>query len=150
MELKRNDSGRDEDGARYVDQGRRHAMRKIAVGMGVLATYSILPEQWTRPIIGQVVLPAHAATSGSTLNDPCSVVLTAGNQSTVSVTINVTGFVTPPTANVPIAIAAVAAGGGNASTNVVTNAKGKLPPNVSQDGMVAAALNQGGEIVDMD
>ncbi|MCJ7433843.1 MAG: DNA polymerase III subunit gamma/tau [Anaerolineales bacterium] len=32
---------------------------------------------------------------------------------------------------------------------VVTNAKGKLPPNVSQDGMVAAALNQGGEIVDM-
>jgi len=33
---------------------------------------------------------------------------------------------------------------------VVTNAKGKLPPNVSQDGMVAAALNQGGEIVDMD
>ena len=33
---------------------------------------------------------------------------------------------------------------------VVTSAKGKLPPNVSQDGMVAAALNQGGEIVDMD
>src|SRR6202142_524342 len=27
---------------------------------------------------------------------------------------------------------------------VVTNAKGKLPPNVSQDGMVAAALNHGG------
>jgi len=33
---------------------------------------------------------------------------------------------------------------------VVTTAKGKFPPNVSQDGMVAAALNQGGEIVDMD
>jgi hypothetical protein len=33
---------------------------------------------------------------------------------------------------------------------VVTNAKGKVPPNVQQDGMVAAALNQGGEIVDMD
>jgi len=33
---------------------------------------------------------------------------------------------------------------------VVTNAKGKVPPHVSQDGMVAAALNQGGEIVDMD
>jgi hypothetical protein len=32
---------------------------------------------------------------------------------------------------------------------VVTNAKGKLPPHVSQDGMVAAALNQGGEIVDL-
>ncbi len=32
---------------------------------------------------------------------------------------------------------------------VVTNAKGQLPPNVHQDGMVAAALNQGGEIVDV-
>ncbi len=31
----------------------------------------------------------------------------------------------------------------------VTNAKGKLPPDVSADGMVATALNHGGEIVDM-
>ena len=31
---------------------------------------------------------------------------------------------------------------------LVTNAKGKLPPNISQDGMVAAALNHGGKIVD--
>jgi DNA polymerase III subunit gamma/tau len=33
---------------------------------------------------------------------------------------------------------------------VVTNAKGKLPTHVSQDGMVAAAIQHGGEIVDMD
>jgi DNA polymerase-3 subunit gamma/tau len=33
---------------------------------------------------------------------------------------------------------------------MVTNARGKVPPHVPQDGMVAAALNQGGEIVDMD
>ncbi len=33
---------------------------------------------------------------------------------------------------------------------VVTNAKGKLPAHVSQDGMVAAAIQHGGEIVDMD
>jgi DNA polymerase-3 subunit gamma/tau len=32
---------------------------------------------------------------------------------------------------------------------VVTNAKGKLPPDVPQDGMVATALNHGGEIVDV-
>ena len=31
----------------------------------------------------------------------------------------------------------------------VTNAKGKLPPDVSADGMVATALNHGGEIVDV-
>ena len=33
---------------------------------------------------------------------------------------------------------------------IVTNAKGKIPPNVAQDGMVAAAIHHGGEIVDMD
>lgn len=32
---------------------------------------------------------------------------------------------------------------------VVTTAKGKIPPNVSQDGMVAAAIQHGGQIVDM-
>lgn len=32
---------------------------------------------------------------------------------------------------------------------VVTTAKGKIPPNVPQDGMVAAAIQQGGQIVDM-
>jgi DNA polymerase III, subunit gamma and tau len=32
---------------------------------------------------------------------------------------------------------------------MVTTAKGKIPPNVSQDGMVAAAIQHGGEIVDM-
>ncbi|MBK6792234.1 MAG: DNA polymerase III subunit gamma/tau [Anaerolineales bacterium] len=33
---------------------------------------------------------------------------------------------------------------------VVNNAKGKLPTHVSQDGMVAAAIQHGGEIVDLD
>jgi DNA polymerase-3 subunit gamma/tau len=32
---------------------------------------------------------------------------------------------------------------------VVTTAKGKIPPNVSQDGMVATAIQHGGQIVDM-
>jgi len=32
---------------------------------------------------------------------------------------------------------------------IVTTAKGKIPPNVSQDGMVATAIHHGGEIVDM-
>jgi DNA polymerase III subunit gamma/tau len=32
---------------------------------------------------------------------------------------------------------------------VVTTAKGKIPPNVPQDGMVAAAIQHGGQIVDM-
>jgi DNA polymerase-3 subunit gamma/tau len=32
---------------------------------------------------------------------------------------------------------------------LVTNVKGRIPPNVSQDGMVATAIQHGGEIVDM-
>jgi hypothetical protein len=32
---------------------------------------------------------------------------------------------------------------------VVTTAKGKIPPDIPQDGMVAAAIQHGGEIVDM-
>ena len=32
---------------------------------------------------------------------------------------------------------------------MVTSAKGKIPPNVAQDGMVATAIQHGGEIVDM-
>jgi hypothetical protein len=32
---------------------------------------------------------------------------------------------------------------------IVTNAKGTIPANVPQDGMVAAAIQHGGEIVDM-
>jgi len=32
----------------------------------------------------------------------------------------------------------------------VSNAKGKIPPNVAQDGMVAAAIQHGGEVVDTD
>jgi hypothetical protein len=46
------------------NRGRRRAMRKIAVGVGALAGLSVLPEQWTRPLIGRIVIPAHAATSG--------------------------------------------------------------------------------------
>lgn len=33
---------------------------------------------------------------------------------------------------------------------IITNAKGKIPANVPQDGMVATAIQHGGEIVDMD
>jgi hypothetical protein len=45
------------------DQNRRKAIKKIAVGVGVVAGCSVLPEKWTKPIIGQIVLPAHAETS---------------------------------------------------------------------------------------
>ena len=45
-------------------QNRRKAIKKIAVGVGALATYSALPAKWISPVVGTMVLPAHAATSG--------------------------------------------------------------------------------------
>ena len=85
-----------------VDAGRRKALRKITVGLGVLAGYSLLPTQWTKPIIGQIVLPAHAATSGSVLHDPCTVTLLEGDESSDTVKVRVDGYVTPPAANLPV------------------------------------------------
>lgn len=95
------------------DITRRTALQKIAAGVGVVAGISILPESWTSPLIGRVVLPAHAATSGSTLHDPCEVELRQGDSSSGSVVVKVTGFVTPPTGNLPVKILATAVGGGN-------------------------------------
>lgn len=44
-------------------QDRRKVIKKIVAGAGVLAGYSVLPDKWIRPIVGQIILPAHAATS---------------------------------------------------------------------------------------
>ncbi len=85
---------------------RRTALKKMTVGVGVLAGLSVLPEQWTRPIVGQMVLPAHAGTSGSSLFDPCSVALVSGHQTHHDLVIQVDGFVTPPTANLSTQIVA--------------------------------------------
>lgn len=96
-----------------VDAGRRNAMCKIAVSVGVLATYSVLPDSWTRPIIGQIVVPVHAATSGSSLHDPCSVEQRSGDQKSETIVIKVTGYVTPPVGDLPVVIVATAVGGAN-------------------------------------
>ena len=83
---------------------RRSAIKKIAVGVGVLAGYSALPEKWVQPIVGQFVLPAHAQTSGSLL---CEVIVTliSGDQTSSTVTVQVSGCTNPPTANVDLVIA---------------------------------------------
>lgn len=70
METK-NDVQEMDAGGGGFDQGRRRAMRKIAVGVGALAGLSVLPEQWTRPLIGRITIPAHAATSGE-VEEPAS------------------------------------------------------------------------------
>lgn len=45
--------------------GRRKALKTIVGGVTALAAYNVLPSKWGTPIIEQVFLPAHAATSGT-------------------------------------------------------------------------------------
>jgi len=46
------------------DAGRRKAVKTIVGGVTALAAYNVFPSKWGTPIIEQVFLPAHAATSG--------------------------------------------------------------------------------------
>ncbi|MCI5137621.1 MAG: hypothetical protein D3922_04220 [Candidatus Electrothrix sp. AR1] len=48
---------------------RRKTIKKLVVGVGALAGYSVLPTEWTKPIIEQIVLPAHAQTSALVTGD---------------------------------------------------------------------------------
>ena len=75
------------------DLKRRKLLKSIATGGGVALVGKSLPDQWTRPMVDSVLLPAHAATSCT----PCLVAETycAGSgQSSISVAVSVDGSVT--------------------------------------------------------
>lgn len=42
---------------------RRRLLKSVVAGGGVLATGKLLPENWARPVVESVLLPAHAQTS---------------------------------------------------------------------------------------
>ena len=46
------------------DKNRRKVIKSIVCGLTVFTVYNVLPNKWRTPIIEQVFLPAHAATSG--------------------------------------------------------------------------------------
>jgi hypothetical protein len=107
------------------NQERRTAMKKIAVGVGALAGYSVLPERWTRPMVGQIALPAHAATSARSMQ-ACSLPLVSGDQSSSSVTIQVQGGVTPAVNALPVEIVA-----GSTTEVIVTGSDGSFQTQIS-------------------
>lgn len=54
----------DKNEAQIENAGRRKAVKTIVGGVAAVAAYNVLPSKWGTPIIEQVFLPAHAATSG--------------------------------------------------------------------------------------
>ncbi len=115
---------------------RRTAIKQIGLGIGAMAGISVLPEKWTRPIIGQIVLPAHAATSAVTLHDPCTARRTSGTQASPSVKVEISAWVDPPTANLPATITATATGGAGSTVTVTTT--------TAADGTFGATISVGG------
>jgi hypothetical protein len=101
------------------NQARRKTIKKLVIGAGALAGYSMLPEKWTKPVIEQIILPAHAQTSGITLINPLTLTLLSGTQSSATVSIRVSGAVRPPTANLAVFLQVVGALGGNTVSSPV-------------------------------
>ncbi len=103
------------------NSSRRRAVKTIAGGVGALAAYHVVPVNWTKPIVEQVFLPAHAAVSGVTLSDPCTAELVSGNQETSIDLIRVAGFVTPPVGGLEVTIVATPNGGSGGPVTVTTS-----------------------------
>lgn len=57
---------------------RRKVVKTIIGGLTAVTAYHTLPVNWSKPLIEQVFLPAHAATSGDGLVDP-SIPVTPGH-----------------------------------------------------------------------
>lgn len=58
---------------------RRKAVKAIAGGVSALAAYHTLPVNWSKPVIEQIFLPAHAQTSGVDVPVDPSIPITPGH-----------------------------------------------------------------------
>jgi len=99
---------------------RRKAVKTIVGGVTAVAAYNILPATWNTPIIESIFIPAHAATSGTSLSDPCEVTWVSGYQDSSTVVVDITGYVTPPTANLPTTIVATGNPDADATATITT------------------------------
>ena len=51
--------------SKNTSKNRRKLLKSIAAGSGVVVAGKSLPDNWSRPVVDSVMLPAHAQTSGS-------------------------------------------------------------------------------------
>lgn len=102
------------------DSNRRKAVKKLVAGAGALAAYHVMPTDWSKPLIEQVFLPAHAQTSGVSLHDPCRVEIVSGTQVSPPVVVRVTGEVMPGIPGLVAQIVATPVGAGSPQTATTT------------------------------
>ncbi len=121
----------DEKQMKIDSSERRIAIKRIGIGIGALAGISVLPEKWTRPIVGQIALPAHAATSGISVLDPCRTYRKSGDQTTATVTIVVNAWVEPPVANLKATIWATSSTGAQKKVTTTTAADGTFSAEIT-------------------
>lgn len=115
------------------DPARRKMVKTIIVGAGTLAAYHTLPTNWSTPIIDQICLPAHAATSGKDgFQGPCTFVELSTTQTDYRILVE--GFISPPRAGITVKILAYgydASGalvpGGSATSYTDENGKYSFP-----------------------
>ncbi len=115
--------------------GRRKAVKTILGSVTGLVAFQVLPAKWGTPIIEQIILPAHAAPSGVSLNDPCNVT-SSSDFSSNPVVVNVSGFVTPPTSGLTTTITASVSSGLLPLPSPVT-----VTTTTQLDGTFAATIN---------
>jgi len=95
---------------------RRRSVKKILGAGGLLAGAHLASGQWVKPVVNSVVLPAHAQTSqlgADSLEDPCSISVVCSERDVLEITVS--GFVTPPTADVTVNLDIEVALGSNSS-----------------------------------
>jgi hypothetical protein len=76
--------------------GRRKALKKILVGTGVISGSAMLPSAWTKPIVDSIIVPAHAAVSGTTYEPTTSPSPSTTFQVTTPVPTSTIQVTTPP------------------------------------------------------
>lgn len=108
---------------------RRQAVKSIVSGVSALAAYHTFPTTWSKPIVEQIFLPAHAATSGSTIHDPCTTeFLGMDPGDSTNGLYSIEGYITPSIGGVTIVIHAsverIAGGTITDQVSVVTSADG--------------------------
>ncbi|PID76975.1 MAG: hypothetical protein CSB24_03720, partial [Deltaproteobacteria bacterium] len=87
------------------NDGRRKVLKTMVGGASAVAAYNLLPAKWGKPYVESIFLPAHAATSGTSVTG-LKVTRIAGDAATKTVTVRVSGSVSPAMAGVPVTIVA--------------------------------------------